>query len=222
MATNVSASHGRAGDVSKNTPMMVSAKAIRVGAQLRKMIEKITKLDESKQLFQVIGAGANFSYAQLANKPIVNRIAGLSDEETATFAALVYAFFVEVARSRTQNSSKTSFSDELREAKFPAPVIEFISDAVFDYSQNSASLYTIVPQNAVNRLHRFTWRLDVIITSHLGKKILEPIFLVRCLTTTGKDVIFEIPVAHFHRLRVTISTILNQMNGLMSRKVLNS
>lgn len=106
------------------------------------------------------------------------------------------------------------FKQTLEELKLPSDCIEDLYTVVS--GQKKADLLTGLMKKTkfFPRLISCKWRIDVVISSNVLSRVLEPCIILECIFDTGETHSFELSLAQFHRFRHAVASILVEIQSL--------
>ncbi|XP_043504982.1 COMM domain-containing protein 5-like [Polistes fuscatus] len=116
----------------------------------------------------------------------------------------------------------TEFKQTLEELKLPSDCIEDLYTVVS--GQKKADLLTGLMKKTkfFPRLISCKWRIDVVISSNVLSRVLEPCIILECIFDTGETHSFELSLAQFHRFRHAVASILVEIQSLEQRNALKN
>ncbi|OQV20526.1 hypothetical protein BV898_05570 [Hypsibius exemplaris] len=209
---------------SKDHQLDLSTKSSKALTTIRKLLDKVKNAGDAERLIEDTGELMTakpedaIATQQSERTSRIASVNGLSDKELELLVASLHAFLTAVTRTRISGLTADAFVKELERLKFPAQNGKILAGCLF---KNLSLLDRALPVCPVNKLLKIRWRLDVIITSQAGKRILEPLILLELQTTAGTDM-FEISLTQFHKMRYSTAAVLKEMQSLSKKKILSS
>ncbi|XP_032687418.1 COMM domain-containing protein 5-like [Odontomachus brunneus] len=132
------------------------------------------------------------------------------DEYYAAILAILKTHF----RLQCHTIKPTEFKQCLEELKLAPDCIEDLSSVIYGPKQSDL-LSGLIQRTKFNpQLISCRWRVDIIISSNILNRVLEPNVIMEWIFNTGECIIFELSLAKFHQLRHTIATILVELQTL--------
>ncbi len=71
-----------------------------------------------------------------------------------------------------------------------------------------------------NHIVNVRWRVDVTISNSVMSKVFKPLILLQFELSNSRIVTMEVTLEQFHKLRLSVATILNDMHNIESHPIM--
>ncbi|XP_058791702.1 COMM domain-containing protein 5-like [Phymastichus coffea] len=196
--------------------------------QLSSMLGSHTKhLSELKQdvirpLLQLAVKSIELEYIEEGALKIVSENFDIPQALVDEWYAAVLIIMKLHLRSPSINIKPPEFRQCLQELKFSPECIQDITAVLTgakrpNLIRNFAKKVEFFPYIVACK-----WRLDIIISSSLMSKVLQPYILMEWILSDGKSYTFELSIPHFHKLRHAVAKVILEIQKLELYNVIKS
>ncbi|KZC11900.1 PREDICTED: COMM domain-containing protein 5-like [Dufourea novaeangliae] len=145
---------------------------------------------------------------------ILDRISqkyNIPEESVDEYYSVIYTILKVHLGRLSQNVKPTEFKQTLDELNLSSDCIEDLSTVI--YGQKRPELLTGLINRTKFYAHLISckWHVDIIISSSILNRVLEPHILMEWTFNNGERQIFELSMSKFHQLRHTVATLLVEM-----------
>lgn len=148
---------------------------------------------------------------------ILDRISqkyNIPEEIVDDYYAAIYAILKTHLGQMSQNIKPAEFKQTLEELKMPLDCIEDLSTVLYCQKRPELINGLIKKTKFYSHMISCRWRVDIIISSSIMNRVLEPTIIMEWIFDTGECHTFELPLQKFHQLRHAVSTILVEMQSV--------
>lgn len=108
--------------------------------------------------------------------------------------------------------------DQLKEMDLEEDLINLFVEA---YETKKEEFMKLISEKTswFNHIVNVRWRVDVTISNSVMSKVFKPLLLLQMELSTGRIVTMEVTLEQFHKLRLSVATILNDMHNIESHPI---
>lgn len=140
-------------------------------------------------------------------------------QKTGVFSVLFTCFY-EILRSAIRSKMELDkFKDQLIMLSFENELVKILSEL---YNQKLESFISSSQKtgNWFNKIIDVRWRVDVTLNTSQMNRVFKPYLLMQFELSNGQIKTFEVSLKQFHNLRLSVASLLNDMNSLDQHRIM--
>lgn len=143
-------------------------------------------------------------------------------EDVDEYFAAIFTILKTYLKFVSCSVKPAEFKQTLEELKLSPDCIEDLYTVISGQKKADLLSGLIKKTKFFPRLISCKWRIDVIISSNVLSRVLEPCIIMECIFDNGEIHTFELSLVQFHRLRHAVASILVEIQSLEQRNILKN
>jgi len=140
-------------------------------------------------------------------------------QQNGLFSCLFTAFFMIIRTAIRLKLDEDKFKLTLEQMKLDSGTAKIVLD-FYEKKYEKIVKQSLDSSSWFNKIIDVKWRLDVAISTSLMTRVFKPVLQMQWTLSNGQIKTFELPLKQFHNLRMSVATILNDMNTLENNKIM--
>lgn len=176
----------------------------------------ISKLDHEcfNRLLEIAASATTQEYIE---EGILDRLSlkyDMTEEQVDNYYIVVYTILKTILSLMPHEIEYNKFQKSLTEAKISHNCIDILYNTFNSVNSLKQSISVLQKPRFYSHLVSCKWRIDIIISSSVLNRVLEPCIIMEWIFDTGERQTFELSLAKFHQIRHAIATILVEMQSI--------
>ncbi|KAF0975928.1 hypothetical protein FDP41_005255 [Naegleria fowleri] len=139
--------------------------------------------------------------------------------KTGLFSVIFTGFYIILRAMIRQRIKIPYLRDQLKEMELDEDLINLFVEAYETKKQKFIAL-TTEKTSWFNHIVNVRWRVDVTISNSVMSKVFKPLLLLQFELSNSRIVTMEVTLEQFHKLRLSVATILNDMHNIESHPIM--